>query len=238
MCGIAAISLGHRHRHHAAAARLRVRLHTRRGERGRACARDGPIPIIPVKRGTGQQTIAQLQTLVTVKSGLERPIGILVSVHAKNKEFSLLHEVGHLLDVALIGEPGRWASKQAHPLLRAWREEVLASEAVWRIRRLAARDTVQLQGRRGGSIRARVDHGHLRYLLRVEELLARSYAQYITTRSDSELLRRQLDTERAPLVGQVYYPRQWDDDDFTAIAATLDQLFARLAQQRRRVNAA
>lgn len=65
-----------------------------------------------------------------------------------------------------------------------------------------------------------VDRDRLEYLLNPEEVLARSYSQWIALRSGSSLLRQQLDVRR-----RSPYPEHWDDDDFEQIAEAFDALF-------------
>lgn len=68
----------------------------------------------------------------------------------------------------------------------------------------------------------------LRALLGLEEVWARSYAQYIVSQSGAPELQLELDAARAPVPGRVYYPLQWADDDFQPIGQAIDTLFRRL----------
>lgn len=66
-----------------------------------------------------------------------------------------------------------------------------------------------------------------------EELWARSYAQFVVTMSGLERLRASLDALRRResgdvALGAVYFPRQWDDDDFVEIGNAIEDLFRRL----------
>ena len=57
--------------------------------------------------------------------------------------------------------------------------------------------------------------------------MARSYAQYIATRSQDPAMLKELDASRDP--GKTpYYAAQWADDDFEPIAEAYDALFAAL----------
>ena len=66
-----------------------------------------------------------------------------------------------------------------------------------------------------------VDRKHVNYLLNTEELFARSFAQYIATRSGDKIMLSQAKSYSNTLYGA----RQWDDDDFKPIAAEFDAYF-------------
>jgi hypothetical protein len=70
-----------------------------------------------------------------------------------------------------------------------------------------------------------VDRRHTDYLLKPEELWARSYAQYIAERSaDSDMLAA-LDLLRPPALTGQLYSSQWETTDFAPVAAAIDTLF-------------
>jgi hypothetical protein len=62
-------------------------------------------------------------------------------------------------------------------------------------------------------------------LLDSAELWARSYAQFVTIRTGDPALAAGLDALRQRPVDAVYLPRQWGDDDFSEIEATIEDLF-------------
>lgn len=69
---------------------------------------------------------------------------------------------------------------------------------------------------------------HAEELSDPSEMWARSYAQFVSTRGPSESLRRSLGALRTRGLTEVYYPRQWDNDDFAAVEVAIDELFRRL----------
>lgn len=73
-----------------------------------------------------------------------------------------------------------------------------------------------------------VDQVYLRYLLTPQELWARSYAQFIATRSGNADLQRQLDRLRERPARAFYYGEQWEDVDFLPIMAEVEALFRHL----------
>lgn len=124
-------------------------------------------------------------------------------------ELTTAHEIGHLLDHVELGG-GYLASREGDPRLKAWRTAVDASSAV---------RTLQEHLRRPGQ---GASEYFLTYLLRAEELFARSYSQWIATRSGDKLMLEQI----REIIHRERSPSQWDDDDFAAIAAAFDDLFS------------
>ena len=127
------------------------------------------------------------------------------------------HETGHWLDHLGLGRNGVMATSGRDPALATWRDAIEASQAVQTLRRWHDQPTAR-------PVEVGIDH--IDYLLEVEELFARSYAQYIALRSQHpigvvELAKKLRDIDN----GWDPYPRQWAADDFTAIANALDALF-------------
>jgi hypothetical protein len=58
------------------------------------------------------------------------------------------------------------------------------------------------------------------------ELWARSYSQYIATRSGDPDLLKGIDMQRDP--GRLYKDFHWSDEDFAPIAAAIDAMFKKL----------
>jgi len=73
-----------------------------------------------------------------------------------------------------------------------------------------------------------IDVPYVEYLMKYNELWARSYVQFIVLRSGSQLLRTDLDARRVGPQEMVYIPRFWEDEDFEPIARTIESLFRRL----------
>ena len=71
----------------------------------------------------------------------------------------------------------------------------------------------------------RVDPAIIAYSLRTEELFARSYAQYIATKSGNNTMISQLNQSRSRESKPIYYAEYWDDSDFTPISTAFDNIF-------------
>ena len=73
-----------------------------------------------------------------------------------------------------------------------------------------------------------LDRRYVGYLLRDTEMFARSYAQYIATKSQDVAMLAELDEIRTPRSAQFSYPTQWQNDDFEPIAQAFDEMFKEL----------
>lgn len=176
---------------------------------------DGDLPPIPmmVVRNLPDDRGRSLDAMfVSRKVDGSAPIAsaILIRSGAAHRSFVAIHEVGHFID--LCGLPGSDVSSPSEAILSGWRTAVIGSRAYQELERLSGAWGDRADERAAG-------------LLAVEELWARSYAQFVATRSDSPPLLLALDAIRGPAPDALYYPRHWDDDDFAPIDAAIEGLF-------------
>jgi hypothetical protein len=127
--------------------------------------------------------------------------------------FVALHEIGHFIDAVAL--PSRGFASEDDPALRSWRRAVVRSRLYHHLERIAATADSEVQQRAVG-------------LMTPVELWARGYAQFVAVRSGNESLRRALWALRLRSATDLYFPRQWDDDDFLEIESTIDELFRSL----------
>jgi len=144
------------------------------------------------------------------------PLSVDISSDSPSPGLSTLHEIGHQLDqqvFAPIASAEQWGS-DLDPLLDEWREAVMASRGY---------STLVLNCER--SIET-MDPELVLYAISLKEAFARSYAQWIATRSDDDELHAELDVtlDRESEPGMIAW--QWQADDFEPIAAAFDDAFA------------
>jgi hypothetical protein len=149
-----------------------------------------------------------------------RPLGILISERGEHPALTTAHEVGHYIDryampVALGRAPDQWASHAPPAALDGWATAVFHSAAVGDM--LAKTTPASPWYTPDPALRAT-----LSYTMRVEELWARSYAQWVVTRADAAFLMADLRRARE---GERRFAAYWRDDDFVPIAAAIDALF-------------
>lgn len=175
---------------------------------------DGEIAPIPVLL---RPRLPALATFVTRQG---QPSEILVRAEGVHRGFVFLHEVGHLLDFAAFGTPGTYASASGAERFATWQEACLASQAAQELLRVI--DDV------GSSVGADAERRQrLQRLMSTEELWARGYAQYVAVQSGNPALLTALDAFRTRPLGPLYYPLQWDDDDFSPIGAAIEAMIRR-----------
>jgi hypothetical protein len=146
---------------------------------------------------------------------------------ATRGRLAMLHEIGHFLDFAGIGAPNRYAPNAARAL-KSWRREIRSSLAVEQLNRMRETGVVEIDRPDGPPEMQPVDVSFVDYLLLYNERWARSYAQFIASRSGHPLLRADLDARRSRRHDRIYYPRFWDDQDFVSVDQATEQLFLRL----------
>lgn len=167
---------------------------------------------------TSHPVMTQLGLYAHERGG--RPVAIVVNEQATDPRLTLLHEFGHYLDQHAIESAG-YASVASE--LDTWRHVVLQSQGVadlighWVSPPAVAGDPAR------AAMIADAVRAHVEYLLGPRELFARSYCQYVAVRSGDVELLKELEIAR-----QANYREQWHDDDFSPIAAALDDVFDQL----------
>jgi hypothetical protein len=151
---------------------------------------------------------------------------IKVSANGDHPELTFVHEIGHLLDDKGIGTQGNYASKFA-ALFDKWRDAVDRSKSTQILQKLSKFKVIKMEVD-GKPCRLSIHQNTVEYLLRREEQFARSYAQYIALKSGNPVLLKQLEKLREEEKSVIYYPRQWDDDEFEPIADAIDEIFRNL----------
>jgi SPP1 gp7 family putative phage head morphogenesis protein len=158
---------------------------------------DGKLPRIPITAAVGRGAIG-----VYCHNILRKATRIGVRATGPWKHLTTAHEVGHFLDHQSVDIPGVFASEKSAALAK-WRDAVKQSAAYQEI--------AALSGEKNQN-----------YFLSRRECFARSYAQWIATRSGDAAMLAELD--RVAASTQPW--RQWKSDDFAPIASALDAVFA------------
>lgn len=172
---------------------------------------DGALPTIPLSltEAIVDSWSRRADALFIYEEGGEghvNPKSIVVRSGAPNRGFLVLHEIGHLLDA--YGLPGTGFASTSWGGMQAWRRAV-GNSGVY----------AALINLRGADPRRALP------LLSFEELWARAYAQFVAVRSNDATLVASLEALRRRQPGAVYYPRQWDDDDFVGIERAIEDVF-------------
>jgi hypothetical protein len=191
---------------------------------------DGNLPELPIQTNNRIKAFGHYRFLYTGKAD---SIAIRYSEGNPHPGLTLAHEVGHFLDHKGLDDSLRWATSDAgffggpisqeadDYLLKEWAEAIRGSKALERLTDIA--QGANVVGPDGKEYKP--SRSHVRYLLRADELWARSYAQYIATRSSDASLKAELVEY---LEKHNAYSSQWTDEDFAPIAEAIDRLFERL----------
>jgi hypothetical protein len=189
---------------------------------------DGALPTIPVVLDTDPEHGASF--VYAVVNGVNVPRHIGVNPAGDRARLNAAHEVGHFLEYAAV--PGRdahrgrdWAND---PVFRGWLAAVDDTPTLRRLRDMAAKGSVEVVD--GGRVATYgVDKGYANYLLSPHEVWARTYEQYIATRSGDPTMGRELAAALAKQADRSHVcPRLWPQDEFEPVAAAIDGLFAKL----------
>ena len=174
----------------------------------------GAIPTIPlINAGSTERATDAWFAFHIDANGEVLPRSISVRVGVPYRRIKTLHEIGHFIDGCALPGPG-FASIQAIEL-DDWRLAIEESQLFGQL--------TEIELGLAGQERAR-----LACARQVDELWARSYAQFVANRSgDPALLAELQGTSIAPL-DDLRFPLQWDDDDFVSVADAIDALFWRL----------
>ena len=177
---------------------------------------DGRLPVIPVHRMTSRKHYGVYRSI----RGTNRSVDIRISQMGDHKDLTLAHEIGHFIDQQ--GLPGHGFSSVSSEAMAGWRKAVSESEAIKQLKKVIAGP---LSFEVDGEL-FKVQKKYARYLMKTEEVWARSYAQYIAAKSENTLLKSQLSV----LVDKrqhafIDYASQWSAEDFAPISDAIDDLF-------------
>lgn len=172
------------------------------------------LPVIPVLNSTakGFQGVYEYGALSHDAKDIR------ISSESSNPGLTALHEIGHFIDHQSLN--GKKGFKSTHDdLMKNWRGAIDSSES-----------SAQLQKE---GFNAKIPRGRKlsAYYLQRHEQWARSYAQYIATRSGDPLLIAQIDAIRTS-AHPIYQASQWSDDDFAPIGKAIDDLLEALGLKR------
>lgn len=166
---------------------------------------DGVLPTIPVN---SSQRSAYGYLDFYAADGTPVKIGIRPT--SPWPALTMVHETGHFLDLSAIGSKGSFATL-TDPDMKAVIAAAMQTSKVKMLQaKLAATSSSQM-------VRM------YQYLLKPEEIWARAYAQFIATRSTSNLLKGQLEKS---LIEEP--DKQWSSEDFAPIGAAIEKLFTTL----------
>lgn len=159
---------------------------------------DGALPVIPL------ESAPRLRSAVGeyIMRG-SRAISIRLKP-VPGSAFNLLEEIGHFLDHQALGTDGFGFASAKSSDFAAWRKAAMPKK---RLRELSKVSKLRTS---------------MRDVARTHEIFARSYSQYIATKSADPVLLSGLRADRGSLFGSTLY---WSDEEFRPILKAMDDLF-------------
>ena len=168
---------------------------------------DGALPEIPLENTTRQTRGFFRPKRLPDGTLTAEMIGVRsVSSHPA---LTTIHEIGHFLDLDAIGAAGNYATLSGDPDMARVIEVAKKSDAIKKFQAKLA------------STRNPDTIDQMNYLLKPQEIWARSYAQFIAERANNNTLTREL--QDAFNIG-----KQWTKDDFAPIATAIETMFRNL----------
>ena len=141
---------------------------------------------------------------------------IAINNKARNPEFSFVHETGHAVDFQVLPDAldidGRTGTLGSAFATYADEDAVTKMDDFWS----AVHDSSAYK-----KLLAIDDPAAMEYLLDVREVHARAFAQYVTEKSGSSILKEQL----ADSLEWDFYPEQWTKKDFAPIKKAMDKMY-------------
>lgn len=193
---------------------------------------DGDLPEIPIKTNSQMRSFGRLNS--RWKGKKDGWVTEFIEVNGKkdHPELTSVHEIGHFLDNhGMAHDIANWGATDNLNFGTIWDDYIRAlNNSDWMktaMRMSALPEEFAVEVSEGAlSWTAQVDQRHLRYLTSSREIWARSYAQYIATKSGDEVLLAQLADRREEMIyGMI---NQWDEDDFKPILKAIDGIFEKL----------
>jgi hypothetical protein len=153
---------------------------------------------------------------------------ISVSERSDSKDLTAAHEIGHAIDVVGVGQGKTVVDSNQE--FKAWRKAINDSNPIKFLKSLLTKTSLTLEYE-GRSITVDLSRKeikkHIRYLLKPEEIWARSYSQFVASRSSRPIMKKQLQKEMESLEGFVF-KTQWPDSEFAPIDAAIEEAFRSL----------
>ena len=177
---------------------------------------DGDMPDIPFNGDANTKNLAAFYS-----NSAGTPTKITLSKSSPAPEFSIVHEMGHFLDLNSIGKPGTWASLQEESPLVDVIKAIKQTDTYKSIKKAIVGREITIRGKVipvGSQL-----FQHLQYLKNPKELWARAYTQFIAKRSESKILLNQLEyfREEEKAIGLLEH---WTDEDFLLVEEAIEKM--------------
>jgi hypothetical protein len=151
-----------------------------------------------------------------------------ISKYNSEKAITILHEIGHLIDLLVIGIPGQFESSNADGKFVKLLTLAFETPEITKIDGVIRSGHVRIN-----SNLVPLPHRAiiaLCYLLDPHEIVARSYAQYIAEKSKSQKLLKMIRSRN----NSSKFGEQWSSDSFRPILAEWDDILNSIGWQTKK----
>lgn len=188
---------------------------------------DGSLPILPVLALRSETDGGKYQTISRGDGVRGRAFRLLLNPDTPTPEFTALHEIGHFLDEQGWDLEYPSSADETTPAFTKWQVAVFRSTAFQELIKMQDTGEGFVHYSDGNGAWIPLTEGALlrvAYLLSMDEIWARCYAQYIAVKSGDQLLISQLDHHTRVPSGGFYFWEQWEEDDFAGIMTAIDDI--------------
>ncbi len=209
---------------------------------------DGRLPKIPVYQTTARER-KRAMAFYSRSARDEQPLafGYGAKILKAHPNMGVFHETGHFLDHVGFDSDVRAFGSESDPVFEAWRQATKNSQSIQTLSKWRGEGNKLVEPGVNG-VPMNVERRMVDYLLSTKEVWARSYAQWVATRSgDAAALRELANIQEAsatatsgpieptrrynyntlgekPVPGSWSYPWQWSDEDFKPIGEAIDKM--------------
>lgn len=154
------------------------------------------------------------KTVDKVPNAIRLSPQVLGSSNKGKLEAAIIHEVGHMIDHAAIGDrKDGAASKSGHPAMKEFLDVASQSKTIQRLQKSSKNTKNQLV------------KDQFEYMTRPGEVFSRAFVQYMAQKTNNPQLRQHV--KQNPLSGEY-----WSDRDFKPIEAAMDRMFTNLGMRQ------
>ena len=182
---------------------------------------DGKLPRIPINSRANLEAGGHYKFTKNRRTGeFVDSVNITINQTKPTPEFSIIHEIGHFIDHRGIGLSKEFDSISGTNLTQ-FMKVVQESSPIKTLKEAKRTGKLRYKGEFLELNKKRLNH--IDYLLGNDEIWARAYSQYITTKTQDKLLLKQLEIWR-----KHPFPYQWEDKEFEKIVKAIDDLMEKL----------
>lgn len=180
------------------------------------------IPVSAVTKGSLGKTTNGAFGARRDANGKRTPAFIKIDTTKKAPASTLVHEMGHYLDLQLGN--GNYLSLSNDPHMRGVLDAIRKTQSYQLIKEFrngADQRSITLGDK---TVNVQIDKKFAKYATLPQELFARAYAQHIARKTRDPAVSLGIDKTLADFGKDDYFPMQWEEEDFAPVGKAIDAL--------------